>query len=245
MKPDGSILSVQQVSYQLIRERILDGTFRSGALLKPHIIAKELGISRIPVREALRQLATEGLVTLRQNRTAIVTTLTVSEINELFEMRAALEALTAQAIANHITDAALAELEEFRLHMDEARGDVQEWIRRHAAFHDQLLKLSDRPLLAAEIIRIRTAAQPHQLMYVDIYRRTEMPGHEHKTLLSAISTRNTALIEMCLREHVLSAGRGVVSFLAMHHPQLESREGLVGSKHVAPFARSAQDGVGG
>jgi DNA-binding GntR family transcriptional regulator len=105
------------------------------------------------------------------------------------------------------------------------------------------LTLADRPVLAAEIVRIRTAVQPHQLMYIDIYRRTEMPGYEHKTLLSALSTRNTALIEMCLREHVLSAGRGVVSFLAMHHPQHGDAGRMAGGDRITALAALAKGAV--
>lgn len=210
---DQRVITAQQVAYRFIRERILDGTYRAGELLKPHSIAEQLKISRMPVREALRQLDTEGLVTLRLNRTAFVTNLTISEIADLFEMRAALEALTAENIAVNITGAMLVELEKARSAMDDVAGNAVEWARRHAQFHDRLLDICGRPLLAAEIVRLRSAIQPYLLLYAHVYPSTEIPGNEHRTLISAIRSRDAKLIEMCFREHVLSAGRGVIRFL--------------------------------
>ncbi len=220
MKRDNGVFTAQKLAYEFIRQRILDGTLPGGSLLKPHLVAERLEISRIPVREAMQQLAAEGLIMLRLNRTAVITSLTIAEISDLFEMRAALEALTAESIAPKIDDTVMDELEELLAQMDEVRGDGPAWIPRHAAFHDRLLALCGRQRLVSEISRIRTTIQPLLLFHIDIYRSTEMAGYEHETILSALRTRNAALIEMCFREHVLSAGRGVVSFLAANHPEL-------------------------
>jgi DNA-binding GntR family transcriptional regulator len=207
-------LTAQQLAYRFIRARIIDGVYTGGMSLKPNRIAEELGISRMPVREALRQLDVEGLITLRQNRTAVVTELTISEINDLFEMRAALEGLAATSVVPHLTDAALDALEALRASMNAAEDDVQEWMRRHAKFHDYLSLLCGRRRLIEEVGRLRAAVQPYLLIYNNVYRSFELPGHEHATLLTALRTRNASLIDICLREHVLSAGRGVVAFLA-------------------------------
>ena len=218
-----SVMTAQQLAYRFIRERILDGSFRGGMALKAHPIAEQLGISRMPVREALRQLDVEGLVTLRLNRTAIVTELTISEVNDLFEMRAALEALIAPGVAARITDEALEELERRRAAMDAVR-DPRIWVQRHAEFHDFLAGLSGRGRLVAEIERLRVAVQSYLLLYCDVYGTSELPSHEHETLLCALRTRNVALIELSLREHVLTASRGVVRFLAERHLRQEERD---------------------
>jgi DNA-binding GntR family transcriptional regulator len=235
------IFTAQQLAYRHIRERILDGRFAGGALLKPQAIAEHLAISRIPVREAMQQLAAEGLIQLRLNRTAVVTILTIPEINDLFEMRAALEALTAEGIARHVDAAALDELEGLRARMDAARGDALQWLGRHGAFHDCLLGLCGRPRLAAEVVRLRTAIQPHLLFHIDIYRTTEMAGYEHETILAALRTGNAKVIEICLRDHVLSAARGVVQFLATHHPGLGETTGRAGEAAPARAVRGAAE----
>jgi DNA-binding GntR family transcriptional regulator len=233
MPEDHSIINAQKLSYGFVRERILNGTYRGGTLLKPHLIAEQLGISRMPVREALRQLDSEGLVTLRLNRSAVVTTLTISEITDLFDMRAALEALTAPSVVANTTNAVLDELEEIRLGMDAVRVEPAQWIRRHDDFHDCLLRLCDRKRLVAEIARFRASIQPYLLLYIDLFRHTEMPGHEHETVVSALRTRNVRLVEMCLHEHVVNAGRGLVRFLSEQEPAAEdSHEPRRGGENV-------------
>src|SRR6185437_16206705 len=77
---------------QAIRERILSGAYAEGDPLRQDAIAAELGVSRIPVREALRQLEAEGLVTFSPHRGAVVSTFSIGEIEELFELRAQIEA---------------------------------------------------------------------------------------------------------------------------------------------------------
>lgn len=238
MSEERSIVNAQQLSYGFIRARILDGTFRGGTMLKPHLIAEQLGISRMPVREALRQLDSEGLVTLRLNRSAIVTTLTISEITDLFDMRAALEALTAPSIVENTTDAVLDELERIRVGMDAVRADPVQWIRRHDEFHDCLLGLCGRRRLVGEIARFRTTLQPYLLLYIDLFRHTEMPGHEHETVVSALRTRNVRLVEMCLREHVVNAGRGLVRFLAEREPAADGARASRGAAEAAMEGRA-------
>src|SRR5216684_2844518 len=93
----------QQQAGNYVREQILTGRFPVGMRLKSEEIARTLGFSRMPVRDALQQLHSEGLVSIRPNRGAIVTTLTGDEIRELFEIRAVLEGLAAYHCCANIT----------------------------------------------------------------------------------------------------------------------------------------------
>jgi len=201
-------------AYWHIRNKILSGEFVGGARVNPSEVGEELGISRMPVREALRQLDAEGLVTIRPNRGAVVTSLTSAEVSELFEMRAVLEALAARLALPQLTGESLIELDTLRQRMDRARGDVKLWIQRHNEFHDFIVVASNRPRLAADIRRMRDALQPHLLLYIDVYKSTEMAGYEHETMIDAIRSRNVQLLELCVRDHVMSAGDGVIAFIA-------------------------------
>ena len=205
--------TAQRQAYDFIRGEILSGAYPGGAKVNPQTVALRLGISRMPVREAIRQLDSEGLVTIRPNRGAIVTVLTPKEIAELFEMRAVLEALAARLALPRLQGEALEELELLRQRMDRVRGDAKTWILRHNAFHNYLCGLSDRPRLAAEIDRFRTAVQPYLLMSISVYQSTEMPHFEHEAIIDAVRSRNLARLESCMRDHVLSAARGVIEFL--------------------------------
>ena len=199
--------------YWHLRNQILQGELVGGDRINPAVIGDQLGTSRMPVREALRQLDAEGLVTIRPNRGAIVTTLTAAEVCELFEIRAALEALAARCALPHLTEENLFELDSIRQRMDRARGQAKLWVERHNEFHDFIVNLSQRPRLNADIKRIRNAIQPHLLLYIDVYKSTEIPGYEHTIVLDAIRSKNAQLLELCIRDHVMSAANGVMAFL--------------------------------
>jgi DNA-binding GntR family transcriptional regulator len=199
--------------YWHLRNQILQGELVGGDRINPAVIGDQLGTSRMPVREALRQLDAEGLVTIRPNRGAIVTTLTAAEVCELFEIRAALEALAARCALPHLTEEKLFDLNLIRQRMDRARGQAKIWVERHNEFHDFIVNLSQRPRLNADIKRIRNAIQPHLLLYIDVYKSTEIPGYEHTFVLDAIRSKNAELLELCIHDHVMSAGNGVMTFL--------------------------------
>jgi DNA-binding GntR family transcriptional regulator len=199
--------------YWHLRNQILQGELVGGDRINPAVVGDQLGTSRMPVREALRQLDAEGLVTIRPNRGAIVTTLTAAEVCELFEIRAALEALAARCALSHLTEENLFDLDSIRQRMDRARGQAKLWVERHNEFHDFIVNLSQRPRLNADIKRIRNAIQPHLLLYIDVYKSTEIPGYEHTIVLDAIRSKNAQLLELCIRDHVMSAANGVMTFL--------------------------------
>src|SRR3954466_16410023 len=88
-----------------LRRRIVDGEFKSGFQLRQDALATEFGVSRIPVREALMQLEAEGLVKILPHRGAVVSELSIEEVQELFELRALLEPRLLKASAKHLTEA--------------------------------------------------------------------------------------------------------------------------------------------
>lgn len=205
--------SAQQRAYRYIRDRIMSGDLAGGQKLKPGHIAELLNISRMPVREALLQLDAEGLVTARPNTSAVVTSLTAEEVEELFEMRAALEALAIVTALPNLRPESFLELETLLQRMSNASGDRRQWVMRHGEFHDYLCQLSGRPRLAGQIQSLRNAVQPYLLMYVSHYQSPEIEGSEHEALLAAIRTGNSLLVESVVRDHIMKAGRGVIRFL--------------------------------
>ena len=223
------LATAQQQAYRFIRDQILNGIFTGGMRLQAADVAALIGISRMPVREALRQLDSEGLVTIRPNRGAIVTELTALDIEELFEMRAAFEALASSCALPNLTGRVIEDLEVRLRHMDFARGDIPLWMQRHNEFHDFLCEQSGRPRLTAEIKRLRTAVQPYLLMYINVYAETEMEGFEHATLMKAVRSGNSDKLEKAMRHHVLSAARGIVEFV---EKKVTRSESPVPNKHA-------------
>lgn len=205
--------TAQQEAYQYLRERILTGDLSGNDRLNPAEIAQSLGISRMPVREALRQLDAEGLVVMRPNRGAVVTSLTSREVEEIFEIRVALEALAARFAVPHMTKHALDELNMLRQRLDASRHDPLQWIRRHDELHQFICEIGNRKRLAFELARVRQSVQPYVLMYMRVFETIEMPGLEHSTLIDALASGDAQLAETVMRDHVRRPALGIVKFL--------------------------------
>jgi DNA-binding GntR family transcriptional regulator len=206
--------TAQNEVYEHLKQRILSGELAGGMRLNAVHIGAQLGVSRTPVREALHRLDIEGLVTLTPNRGVMVTSLTLEGVRELFKIRAALEALAASEAARKLREDDLDEFELLVRRMDRSRGDPTSWLIRHEALHDRLYQFAQMPRLAAEICRAREAIHPYLRLYIDVYHQTEMPGYEHRTLLSEVATGDPERAGRAMREHIESAASGVLEFLA-------------------------------
>lgn len=226
---DGAGKSAQQRAYAYIRDQIINGTLQGGVKLNPTSIAEELNISRMPVREALLQLDAEGLVTNRLNRGAVVTPLTPDDIEELFEIRAALEGIAARHAATRFSASDMEELQALASRLKRPPTDPRAWLKIHDEFHDFLCILSGRRRLLTEIRRVRSSVHPYLLLYISVYHETEMEGAEHEALLSALQTRNKLLVERVVTIHVLSAGAGVINFLRQRNSTTPPPQSLAGT----------------
>jgi DNA-binding GntR family transcriptional regulator len=210
--------SARQEVSDFLRSRILSGQFPAGHRLKTLEIAHLLGVSRMPVRDALQVLHSEGLVVLRPNRGAVVTSLTTNGIVDHFEMRAVLEGLAARVACEKLSDAVLDSLDSILGRMDRAREDRQVWLEHHAAFHETLLSPCSRPRLIQQIRHVSNALLPYLRIYVASHPEMEMQGAEHAMLLSVAKRRNPELLEAAMRDHIITAGRGVVEFVERNSP---------------------------
>ena len=206
--------TAQQHVYSYVREQILSGSYVGGTQLDPAKIASALNVSRMPVREAFRQLDAEGLIVIRPNRGATVISLTPFEVEELFEMRAALEVLALRYAIPELTADAVSELEALKERMDRVREDRILWIQRHNEFHQFLSSLGKRNKLAQEINRLRTLVQPYLLIYIDSYGGPEMDGYDHGELLTAVLSRNVKRAESRMREHIRRASVGIIASIS-------------------------------
>jgi DNA-binding GntR family transcriptional regulator len=203
----------QDKAYAFLKQRILDGKLGANAAIVPEEVGKRLGISRMPVRAALLQLEKEGLITFGANRRPVVTSLTVSEIVELFEIRIALETMAAERAVAHLDAATFRQLEKKLDLMQNAANEPRRWMELHSSFHDMIYGAARMPRLMAEIYRIRLAIYPYLLLYNSVYEIVEMPGVEHAALLEILRQRDPALARTCLTEHIRNAASGVAYFL--------------------------------
>lgn len=198
-----------------MQDRIVSGALPGGARLLPEAIAAELGISRMPVREAIRQLDAEGYVTIRPNRGAVVTSRTRGEVIELFEIRAALEGTALRLGAAAASAEALADLDPELRRLRSVSTDHASWLERHDDFHDRLCRTSGRLQLEAECRRYRLAVQPYMRLYLKSGRTFEQPGFEHEHLVDALRSRDGELAETRVRSHIMANADAIAQCLNM------------------------------
>jgi DNA-binding GntR family transcriptional regulator len=203
----------QDKAYAFLKRQILDGAITADAAIVPDDIGQRLGISRMPVRAALLQLEKEGLITFGDNRRPVVTSLTIPEIVELFEIRVALETLAVERAVVNMDDSTFRSLETKLEAMQRASSDARRWMESHSSFHDTIYEAAGMPRLLAEIHRIRQAIHPYLLLYNSVYIVREMPGVEHSALLKILRKKDPALARSCLSEHIRNPASGVVYFL--------------------------------
>ena len=197
---------------------IVSGALPGGARLKPEAIAAELGISRMPVREAIRQLDAEGYVTIRPNRGAVVTSRSRDEVVELFEIRAALEGLALRLAAARATPDLLEDLELDLRRLRALGTDHAAWLERHDELHDRLCRASGRQQLEAECRRYRLAVRPYVRLYLKSGRTFEQPGFEHEHLLEALRRTDGELAERAARAHIMANAEAIAECLPAAAP---------------------------
>src|SRR5678809_1627001 len=204
-----------------IRERILRGRYPEGEPLRQDAIGIELGVSRIPVREALRQLEAEGLVTFNPHRGAVVSTLSLKQIAELYELRADVESdLIRRAVPNLTAedDARAAEIldaYEAALHA----GQVGVWGALNWKFHSTLYAPADRELTMSIVSKLHHQSDRYSRMQLWLTHGESRARHEHRAIAVAAKKRDAAKAAHLMRDHILTAGRALVTFLEKERAQ--------------------------
>lgn len=198
-----------------IRERILDRTYTEGEQLRQDVLAAALGVSRIPVREALRQLEAEGLVTFNPHRGAVVSTLSVAEIEELFALRAMLEGeLLRQAVpllTSEDFDRADEILDEYEAAFD--RRDVSAWGDLNWQLHSTLYVAARRPVTMGVVDRLQLHTNRYARMQLALTHGESRAKDEHRAIVAAARRRKTDRACALLDDHILGAGRSLARFL--------------------------------
>jgi len=197
-----------------LREAIQSGRLRPGARLVEDRIAADLRVSRVPVREALRTLAVEGLVVLRPRRGAVVAELSEASAREMIEVRATLEGLNARLAARHRDPARLAALEAVLREGNAVigrrrRGALPEL---NARFHDLLATAGGNAVLG-EIMRTLRTRTTGFFDATSRERATETWA-EHAAILQAVIAGDEDFAELLAKRHVNRAGDEVLSRLA-------------------------------
>jgi DNA-binding GntR family transcriptional regulator len=198
-----------------VRARILSADLPEGTQLRQQNLAAELGVSRIPLREAFRRLEAEGLLTIVPHRGAVVSTPSLDEISELFDLRAMIEPELMRRAIPHLTPDSLGETERILADYTAAfeRRDIAAWGTLNTQFHLSLYAPSGR---------VRSIALVHGLLdQTDRYTRMQLlltsgqsrAQQEHAALLDACHAHDADRAAALLATHVSEAGQSLVEFL--------------------------------
>jgi DNA-binding GntR family transcriptional regulator len=199
--------SASAAASEVIREAIVDGRLPPGRRLKEEELARELGMSRTPVREALLVLESEGLVESIPRRGATVRAYAVGDLDEVYELRALLEGYAARRAATRITAEDLARLDKSCDRFDALRAedDLRDVVKENLLFHSLILEVAGSVRLAA---LVRTVVEI-PLVYKSFYRYSPeqklISQHYHRQLARALRAGDAERAELIMKEHVLEA----------------------------------------
>ncbi|VFA97727.1 GntR family transcriptional regulator [Nocardia cyriacigeorgica] len=185
---------------RILRDQILDGVRAPGSKLVERELAAELGVSRLPVREALKMLVTEGLVTPRPRSWAVVRQFSATDIADLIEVRSAVEVLAFRLAAQRATRAGLDELRrDLDAEWDGARtGDAVAARRAAADFHETVIRLTGNELLGEVHATLRSRMRWLLGRHDDLMT----VAREHQQLYDAIANRDLARVEDLAAAHI-------------------------------------------
>ena len=194
--------------FQTIREDILNGKYKENEELRENTLGKELGVSRTPVREALRQLELEGLVSIIPNRGAYVTGISHKDIWDIYKIRSLLEGLCARWAAEHIKEAQLEELEETiflsEYQMKKESGfNLEQVASLDTRFHAILYEASDSRILSHVLTDFHNYVQAARKSSIVSEDRARNSIREHRQILRAIRDRDPDMAEQLANEHIM------------------------------------------
>lgn len=197
--------------FNKIREDILAGIYPENEELKENTIGLELGVSRTPVREALRQLELEGLVTIIPNKGAYVTGITSKDIHDIYVIRSYLEGLCAKWACENITDAEIEALEEV-LYLSEfhaRRSHNEQLVELDNKFHDLIYKASGSKILDHMLSDFHHYVERVRKITLSRTSRATKSNEEHAAILDAIRKRDGDLAEALAHEHMMNTIKNI------------------------------------
>lgn len=193
---------------EAIEERIATGAYPPGSKLDETELAEEFGVSRTPIREALIQLNTEGLVDMRPRRGAVVIELPPQRLCEMFEVMAELEAMCARLAARRMAPQDEAELKAAHAASREARdrADPNAYFYLNESFHQAIYAASHNDFLNEQALLLQRRLRPYRRLQLHVRDRVRTSFDEHEGIVEAILTGNGDRAAQLLREHVTVQG---------------------------------------
>ena len=198
-----------------LRKLLVEGRIAPGAKLNERELAELLGVSRTPLREAIKLLAAEGLVDLLPNRGAIAVKLTEADVLDSFELLAGLEAMSGEFAAERISDAEITQVRALHFEMlaSFTRRDLSNYYRLNAEIHSAINQAARNPLLTATYRRINARVQALRFRTNQNEAKWIRAMQEHELMVQALVAHDAPAMRKVLVEHLINKRDTVIDLL--------------------------------
>ena len=206
---------LRELVFEVLREAIISGQLAPGERLMEIQLAEELGVSRTPVREAIRKLELEELVLMVPRKGAYVASLSMKDVVEVFEIRGALEGLAAALAAERITEEELERLQRQLVKSAEMIGnaDLQGMVEADTGFHQILYQASRNERLAQIINNLREQIQRFRQTSLSYPGRMKIALEEHREIVDAVSARDPEMARKLAQDHIENAENSMMQVI--------------------------------
>ncbi|MEU6644032.1 GntR family transcriptional regulator [Saccharomonospora sp. NPDC046836] len=205
-EPASALVTKSELAYNRVREKILSGEFLPGSVINQATLARTIGISTTPLREALRRLKAEGLVELDAHRDARVAGLRAEEARDLYEVRRSLDPLAAALAAQRRTKADIAEIREAAQGLAALPSNPEYGqLLHHRGFHAAIYRASHNDLLIETLESLWDKADRYRRLALEVERGPEERARkdkEHEVLLESVIVGDSDTAEAVMREHI-------------------------------------------
>lgn len=190
--------------YQILRDEICRGEYAPGFWLQEGELSEHFGVSRSPVREALRQLVADGLVVEIPNKGVFVKEFTPRDIDEIFDMRLMLESYAIQNSRSRMTSARLESLFDILEQMEKthAAGDLEEYTRYDELLHNRIVDIADNSLVKSTYDRVHSMNQQFRVLSLTSRKRFSESLVEHRQIIQSLAMGDTAAAQQTNARHL-------------------------------------------
>lgn len=208
-------IPLRDIVFKTLREAIVTGELKSGERLMEIRLANEMGVSRTPVREAIRKLEREGLVLMNARKGAVVAPINPRDLKEILEIRRVLEGLACQLACQHATQEDIQDLEAANQEISDAirENDCERIARLDAEFHSRICVLSGNSKLITSLNYYKEHIYRYRLAYITDIKNKKTIIDEHNKIIQDISSQNQKAVRRDIEHHIESQEKYILNSL--------------------------------
>ncbi len=208
-RPIEKHLTLREKILENIRDAIISGSLKAGSRVSEPELAERYGISRTPIREAFRQLESEGYLTVIPRRGAVVSEFSEKDVEEFYAIKSILEGYAARRACEKLTDKELGRLQAINDRLSELaeHNDIKTFFKIHSDFHDTFIKAADNEKLRDLINSLVTRFQRLRLTSLSMPGRMRISVQEHEKIIEAFRNRDAESAETLVRKNAEYGGR--------------------------------------